>query len=154
MALGTVLPTWPALVFTYLEPVALIMGWHSATFDPQSFVLKQVPTTTPSSLTPVSASALCLSYAAGNVYLLLGLIAILCTAITHEARVAKYYLFFVALGDLGHIYASYRAMGPEIFWDFSGYNDMMWGNIGGSAFLHVNRLATILGVFGRLGPRA
>lgn len=56
----------------------------------------------------------------------------------------------IALGDLGHIYSSYKVMGPEIFWNFNEYNDMMWGNIGVSAFLHVNRLATVFGVFGRV----
>jgi hypothetical protein len=29
----------------------------------------------------------------------------------------------------------------------------MWGNIGFSAFLHVNRIATVLGVFGRIGRK-
>lgn len=44
-------------------------------------------------------------------------------------------------------------MGPKVFWNFNEYNDMMWGNIGVSAFLHVNRLATVLGVFGRVGGK-
>ena len=84
-------------------------------------------------------------------YVLLAGLAVLCTVITREARVTKWYLAMVALGDLGHIYASYRVMGPEIFWDFNLYNNMMWGNIGVSAFLHVHRVATLLGLFGRVG---
>ncbi|KAK7191170.1 hypothetical protein DPSP01_008894 [Paraphaeosphaeria sporulosa] len=148
MALGTVLPFWPALLFTYLEPISLLLGWDAAWNSPSAFVTRQLPSTT---LTPVPAGALVLSHTTGNIFVLLAALAILCTAITRDARVAKYYLLFVAAGDLGHIYSSYVVMGPKVFWDFSAYNDMMWGNIGVSAFLHVNRLATVLGVFGRFG---
>lgn len=38
-----------------------------------------------------------------------------------------------------------------MFWNFAEYNDLMWGNVAASAFLHVNRVATVLGVFGRFG---
>ncbi|KAJ4349787.1 uncharacterized protein N0V89_008405 [Didymosphaeria variabile] len=147
MALGTVLPFWPALLFTYLEPISLILGWNAAWNSPSDFITKQLPTPT---LVPVPDAALVLSYTTGNIFILLALLAVLCTAITRDARVAKYYLLFVAAGDLGHIFSSYKVMGPEVFWNFNQYNDMMWGNIGASAFLHVNRLATVLGVFGRI----
>lgn len=99
----------------------------------------------------VPESALILSYTLGNVYLLLGGLAILCTVLTRDARVTRWYLFMVACGDIGHIYASYRVMGSDVFWNFGGYNDMMVGNIAVSAFLHVNRILTLLGVFGQVG---
>lgn len=99
-------------------------------------------------------AAVILSYTLGNIFLILAAVAVLCTAITRNARVAKYYLFIIALGDLGHIYASYRVMGKETFLNFNEYNDMMWGNIGFSAFLHVNRGATLVGLFGRVGAKA
>ncbi|KAF2115726.1 hypothetical protein BDV96DRAFT_492708 [Lophiotrema nucula] len=150
MALGTVLPFWPALLFTYLEPISLIMGWNAAWNSPDTFVQRQVPTST---LVPPSAGALCLSYTTGNIFILLAGIAILCTAITRENRVARVYLFIIACGDLGHIYSSYKAMGPEAFWNFNDYNEMMWGNIGVSAFLHVNRGLTLIGAFGRFRGR-
>lgn len=63
----------------------------------------------------------------------------------------KWYLFMVACGDIGHIYGCYKVMGPEVFWDFGGYNDMMWGNVGLTVFLNINRLATLAGVFGKIG---
>ncbi|KAF2177513.1 hypothetical protein K469DRAFT_732381 [Zopfia rhizophila CBS 207.26] len=153
MALGTLLPFWPALLFAYLEPISLIMGWNAAWNHPQSFVTKQVPTTPPT-LTPISSASACLSYTVGNLFFVLAAVAILCLVISRETRVAKYYLIFFALGDLGHMYSSYKAMPPGMFWDFGNYNDAMIGNIGISIFLHVNRWATLLGVFGRLGPRA
>ncbi|KAF2712405.1 hypothetical protein K504DRAFT_499505 [Pleomassaria siparia CBS 279.74] len=152
MALGTVLPFWPALLFTYLEPLALISGWNLAFFHASDFVNNQHPTVT-STIAPVGPGAEVLSLATANIYLLLGAVAVICTAVTKEARVAKAYIFAVALGDLGHIYSSYAVMGPEIFWDFNKYNDMMWGNIGFSLFLHVNRVLTLAGLFGRVGRK-
>jgi hypothetical protein len=77
----------------------------------------------------------------------------LCTVITRDANVTKWYLAMVAMGDLGHIYSNYMVMGPEVFWNYGEWNDMMWGNIGFSAFLHGNRVATLLGVFGKVGRR-
>jgi hypothetical protein len=102
-----------------------ILGWHSAYFTPSDFVSRQLPTTTTTALTPVPKTAEILALSLANVYLLLGGIAILCTAITREARVVKGYLFIIALGDLGHIYASYQVMGPSMFWDFANYNDLV-----------------------------
>ncbi|KAH7139288.1 hypothetical protein B0J11DRAFT_564095 [Dendryphion nanum] len=153
MALGTILPFWPALLFTYIEPLSLLLGWNDAWNHAPGFVTRQLPATTASALIPAHPGALILSYSVGNVFLVLAGIAIVCTAITREPSVAKGYLLVIALGDLGHIYASYKQMGPDVFWNFGGYNDLMWGNIGASAFLHVNRLATVLGVFGRVGRR-
>lgn len=69
---------------------------------------------------------------------------------TPHAKVARYYLIAVAFADLGHIYAVYRGMGPAGFWDFGQWNDMVWGNVGASTFLNINRWLTVLGVFGRL----
>ena len=114
---------------------------------------RQLPPTTASALIPAHPGALILSYTIGNIFVLLAGIAILCTVVTREPRVAKGYLLIIALGDLGHIYSSYKQMGPAVFWNFNEYNDVMWGNIGVSAFLHINRLSTVLGVFGRVGPR-
>ncbi|OCK85778.1 hypothetical protein K432DRAFT_377289 [Lepidopterella palustris CBS 459.81] len=147
MALGTLLPYWPAILFAYLEPLSLLLGTQTAWTDPTRFATTQVP----DDGTILTPSIACLSYTIGNIFLLLLLVAVLCLFISREARVARFYLLFVALGDLGHIYSSYRAMGPRKFWDFGNYNDIMWGNIGASAFLCVNRVATLMGVFGAVG---
>jgi hypothetical protein len=79
--------------------------------------------------------------------------AVLCTIITRDAKVTRWYLAMVAFGDLGHLYASYSVMGTQVFWDFGRYNEVMWGNVGITLFLHINRLATLLGLFGRVGRR-
>jgi hypothetical protein len=118
--------------------------------DPKQFYLDQVPASiiaqTAQSATFSPQSEL-LVLLLGNVYLLLALLAVVCIWTSHRS-VSNYYLLAVALADLGHIYAVYRVWGTA-FWDLNQWNDMMWGNVGVSAFLHVNRLATVLGVFGR-----
>ena len=99
--------------------------------------------------TKFSPQAEVLTLQAGNVLLLLGAIAVICS-FTNHPEIAKWYLIAVAFADYGHIYASYRGMGQD-FWDVSTWNDMAWGNVGVSAFLNVNRILTVMGVFGRIG---
>lgn len=70
---------------------------------------------------------------------------------TTSRSVVRGYLAAVALADLGHIYAVYRVLEPEVFWDLGQWNDMMWGNAGVSGFLHANRVATLLGLYGKIG---
>ena len=81
------------------------------------------------------------------------LLSLLFTVVTREARLTKYYLAAAAVGDLGHIYASYKVMGSAVFWDLGGYNDMMVGNVVVSAFLWCMRVGTLVGVFGKVGRR-
>jgi hypothetical protein len=133
--------------------VSLLLGWNAAFNDASNFISRQLPETTTTAITPMPSSAIIMSYSVANVFLLLGGLAILCTVITRDVKVTKWYLGMVACGDLGHIYASYKVMGPQVFWDFAQYNDLMWGNIGFSAVLHVNRVATLLGLFGKVGRR-
>jgi hypothetical protein len=84
-----------------------------------------------------------------NVLLLLGAIAIIC-CFTTNVGTARWYLVALGLGDVGHVYATYRAVGPAYFWDVAGWNAMIAGNVGASAFLNVNRWLTLLGAFGAL----
>lgn len=133
--------------------VALLLGVHAVCSDPSTFVSEQLPSTLANAATPIPSSALILSYTLGNIFLLLAGFAVLCTVWTRDAGVTKGYLFIVACADLGHIYSSYQVMGPKVFWDFQNYNSMMWGNIGFSAFLHVNRGLTLIGAFGKVGRK-
>lgn len=71
-----------------------------------------------------------------------------------DSAVARGYLVVVAIADLGHIYSSYLGMGEKYFLDLNSWNQMAWANIGVSVFLCLNRLATVSGVFGRIGGRA
>jgi hypothetical protein len=78
------------------------------------------------------------------------LLSFLFTVVTRDTRLTKYYLAAASVGDLGHIYASYKYMGSEMFWDWQGYNDMMMGNVIISAALWLMRMGTLSGVFGRV----
>lgn len=84
-----------------------------------------------------------------NVLLLLAAVAIVCCWTT-QVNTARWYLIAVAFADYGHIYSCYKGAGPDFFWNLGAWNDMMWGNVGMSAFLNVNRWLTVLGLFGKL----
>lgn len=60
----------------------------------------------------------------------------------------------VAIADLGHIYSSHLGMGEKYFLNLNSWNQMAWANIGVSAFLCLNRVATVSGVFGNMGENA
>ncbi|KAF2205616.1 hypothetical protein GQ43DRAFT_436845 [Delitschia confertaspora ATCC 74209] len=152
MTLGTLLPAWPALLFGYLEPAVVLKAWYDATTIPHTFTLAQDPTPR-SSTTPLNPATAVVSYSLGNLYLVLALFAVLVVHINRDPRVTKFYLFFLAIGDLGHLVSFYRALGEDVFWDWSRWNEMVWGNIVATMFLFVNRLSTLAGVFGRVGGR-
>lgn len=103
----------------------------------------------PSDLSP-QAEVLTLQFV--NILLLLAAVAVICCW-TKDKNVTWWYMVAVCFADWGHIYGVYRGVGKEVFWDVKGWNDMTWGSVGGSAFLHVNRLLTLAGVFGRWWER-
>jgi len=138
------------LLFGVLEPAALIWGFAILFSDPQGYVNMQVPSKIH---IPISAGSKTITLQLGNVYLLLAAIAVLCSFTKHGA-ISRKYLLIVALADLGHVYSSYVGMGDSYFWDVGSWNDMAWGNVGVSAFLCVNRIATVLGLFGKFGTTA
>jgi len=84
---------------------------------------------------------------------LLAGLAVVCCFIG-DAAVARAYLLVVGFADMGHIYSSYLGMGEKYFWDLNTWNQMAWANIGVSAFLCLNRFATVFGLFGKVGRRA
>lgn len=117
---------------------------------PDKYHADQVPNTSLSGHI-FTGQSLSVTLQLGNVFLLLAAIALIC-CFTPHAEIARRYLIVVAFADLGHIYAAYCGLGDKLFWDLSQWNDVAWGNIGVSAFLHVNRWLTVAGVFGKLGP--
>jgi len=146
-----VLPLWPHVLFGILEPIALVMGFYTVFSSPQEFHNRQVPSNVPNlNITPGTTI---ITLQLGNVFLLLAGLAILCCFTSHP-EIARYYLIIVAFADLGHIYSSYVGMGSTYFWDVGSWNDMAWGNVGTSVFLCINRIATVLGVFGRIRNKA
>lgn len=117
--------------------------------EPFAQYTAQVPWHTPAT-SEIEPQALALHLQLTNIFMLLALLALVCCW-TSSAGVARRYLVAVAIADLGHIWVAYKTTGPEYFWNPAGWNDLTWGNVGVSIFLHVNRWLTVAGLFGTLG---
>ncbi len=126
-----------------------VWGYFISLLHPDQYYTDQVPNAEASKLV-FTPQALSLTLQLGNVLLLLAAIAVICCWTSHP-EVARRYLIAVALADLGHIYAAYRGLGDTVFFNPAQWNDMAYGNIGASAFLHINRWLTVAGFFGKLG---
>jgi hypothetical protein len=116
--------------------------------NPHDYFAKQIPGGSPST-TSFSPQAEGVTLQLINVLLLLAPMAVVC-CFTRDPVTTKGYLFAVALADYGHIYATYRAVGAEVFFNASLWNDMVWGGVAVSAALNVLRWLTLLGAFGRI----
>lgn len=116
--------------------------------DPFNYFAAQAPNF-PVSVHEFSPQALSMTLQMSNVLLLLAPMAILCCWTKHS-EIAFWYLIAVGFADYGHIYATYVAVGPEYFGNPAGWNNMIAGNVGVSAFLNINQWLTVLGVFGNL----
>ncbi|EME45213.1 hypothetical protein DOTSEDRAFT_112227, partial [Dothistroma septosporum NZE10] len=140
------LPTYPLILFGIIEPALLIWAYTTGMRDPVRFFSDQAPnhTLAPTCFNP-QAEALTLQML--NVLLLLAPMALVCCW-NINTPTTKWYLMSVAVADLGHVYATYRGVGRAYFITPAGWNNLVWGNVGVSAFLHVNRLMTLIGVFG------
>ncbi|KAL4924875.1 uncharacterized protein BDV17DRAFT_294968 [Aspergillus undulatus] len=165
---STIFPTWPHLVFAVFEPISLIGGWLCPILDLQGFVLDQVPNSPSHSGNPspsasaaavmpgpkeveIHATSVALAYQLANLY---GLLAVLGAGVLHatsEPKVLRNYLVALAIADIGHVYVTYLAMGPDVFLDVARWNVLTWGNVGVTLFLFANRILYFLGVFGYAG---
>ncbi|KJF60328.1 uncharacterized protein CIMG_12880 [Coccidioides immitis RS] len=68
---------------------------------------------------------------------------------SYAAKVVQNYLIALALADVIHIYATHLRVGWDALIAVNKWNDWLCGNIGASTFLFVNRLACLLGIFGK-----
>lgn len=141
----SILPPLPRFVFTIFEPLALVAGWVSPTFDTVNFVRSQLPSTDavwPNPTTHVLALQL------GNVYGLLAMIGIGILYTTSEPKVVRNFLLACAVADVGHLYVTFAVMGYNDFVNIQGWNAMGWGNIGITAGLLLTRVLYLVGAFG------
>ncbi|KAK3307202.1 uncharacterized protein B0T15DRAFT_510502 [Chaetomium strumarium] len=146
------LPTFPLLVFGIIEPLLLVWAYIIGMGNPHEYLAKQIPGGSPST-TSFSPQAEGVTLQLINVFLLLAPMAVICCFSSDPATV-KGYLFAVALADYGHMYATYRAVGEEVFFNTSLWNDMVWGGVAVNATLNVLRWLTLFGAFGRIAPAA
>ncbi|KAI1417649.1 hypothetical protein F5Y13DRAFT_60805 [Hypoxylon sp. FL1857] len=139
----------PLTVFGVVEPLLLVWAYIIALQDLPAYYSAQAPNAPLAAGDQVPAQGLVLLLQLVNVYLLLAAVAVICSWTPH-ATVARWYLIAVAFADYGHIWACYRGVGPEVFWDVDQWNDMLWGGVGVSAVLNALRWLTVLGAFGAL----
>ncbi|KAJ5639530.1 uncharacterized protein N7484_007392 [Penicillium longicatenatum] len=143
----TIFPTWPHVIFGIVEPISLVAGSLSPIFDLNGFIYGQTPHVPAPTFEHPSSVAL--AYQLGNLYNLLFLVGVGVMHATTEPKVLRNYLIALAIADIGHVYATYIAMGWDAFVDVSAWNALTWGNIGATAFLFVNRVLYFMGVFGQ-----
>lgn len=129
------------------------MGALSPVFDLDGFINGQTP------LVPASASqhpsSVALAFQLGNLYGLLFLIGVAVLHTSTDPKVIRNYLIALAIADVGHVYATYFAMGWEAFIDIGSWNALTWGNVGATGFLFLNRILYFLGLFGQAqAPKA
>ncbi|OTA66478.1 hypothetical protein K449DRAFT_430788 [Hypoxylon sp. EC38] len=136
----------PLTVFGVVEPALLIWAYITALQNLPSYYAAQVPLSTTDAVPP---QGLVLLLQLINVYLLLAAVAVICSWTPH-ATITRWYLIAVAFADYGHIWACYRGVGPDVFWDVERWNDMLWGGVAVSAVLNALRWLTVLGAFGAL----
>jgi hypothetical protein len=91
---------------------------------------------------------LVMSYQIANIYGLVGLLAVGDIYGSSERHVVRNLITTLAVADIGHMYAMYAVIGLEAFLDVGSWSPVAWGSIGFTAFLFVNRVAYLLGVFG------
>ncbi|KAL9010011.1 MAG: hypothetical protein Q9173_005015 [Seirophora scorigena] len=144
--MSTVLPAFPRLVFTVLEPLACIGGYLAPILDTSYFAAAQVPTITP---TPFTSTTQVLALQLGNCYGLIALIAIGVLYATSEPKVVRNYLIACAIADVGHLWATYTVLGYGNFVDVKGWNSLAWGNIGFTLFLFMTRAGYLIGFLGK-----
>ncbi|KAL8655100.1 MAG: hypothetical protein Q9226_003176 [Calogaya cf. arnoldii] len=143
--MSSLLPPFPRLVFTILEPLATIGGYLASIFGTATFAGAQVPNITP---TLYTSTTQILTLQLGNCYGLIALIAIGVLYSTNEPKVLRNYLIACAIADVGHIWVTYHVLGYANFVDVRGWNSLAWGNIGFTFFLFVTRVAYLAGLLG------
>ncbi|KAF3397164.1 hypothetical protein DPV78_008037 [Talaromyces pinophilus] len=143
----TLFPTWPYILFGIVEPLSMVAGTLAPIIDTDNFIAGQTSLAHPPTL-PHHPSVLALNYQLANIYGLVGMLAFGVIYGTSEIHVLRNAVVALAIADLGHLYATYVAMGPDLYFDVASWSPVSWGNIGFTAFLFVNRVAYLLGLFG------
>lgn len=78
---------------------------------------------------PVTENSMVLAWQLGNMYLVLGFVAVALFTSTTEVKVIRRYLVALALGDVGHITSTCYALGMERLMKPAELNSMAYANI-------------------------
>jgi len=105
------IPLAYSALFLYFEPLAAIFGAITSHFSPELFLNTMSPTAVyaPSNQVVFDQVAATYTLFAFNEAVVL--------RVTDDIRVWKAILLGILLCDVIHLYASYIALGPAVFWD-------------------------------------
>jgi hypothetical protein len=143
MTLTHPVPAFYRLIFLWLEPVSIFTGAFYAQFMQSDYLHLTHASSAPGSSVPISTSIVLTQLA--NLYLGLGLLEALVLRATSELRVWRTFLFVLLVADIGHLY-SVAAVGKWVYWDYSRWNSIDWGNVPFVYFLALTRSLLLLGV--------
>lgn len=139
------LPTFPRVVFSIIEPFSLVAGFWGTLVDTPWFIAEQIPN---SDVLPVSEGATIVAWQLGNLYLLMAFMGLAILNTTSEARVVRAYLFVLWLGDIGHIGFTAYGLGVERMSNVTRWNTLTSANVAFTLFLFLTRSAYFVGLFG------
>ncbi|KAF9875285.1 hypothetical protein CkaCkLH20_07105 [Colletotrichum karsti] len=122
---GRVVPWAYRIFFLAIEPISALVGAYFAHFQQDKYLSLTHAASKPGVIP--QGTGIVLSQLA-NLYLLFALNEAFVLRATNDIRVWKTVLFVLLIADLGHLY-TVRSLGPEVYYDFTKWNAIDWGNV-------------------------
>jgi len=145
-------PAFYRLIFLWLEPLSTFAGAYYAQFMQSSYLDLTHAASAPGSSVPISSQIVLTQLA--NLYMGLGLLEALVLRATTDVNVWRRLLFVMLVADIGHLY-SVAPVGNWVYYDYSRWNSIDWGNVPFVYFLAITRTCLLLGLgFSRTADKA
>ncbi|KAL6866990.1 hypothetical protein J3F83DRAFT_98368 [Trichoderma novae-zelandiae] len=120
------LPLAYRLFFLLLEPISALVGAYYTHFHQHRYLQLLHGATAPAQLVPLGTSVAMSQLA--NMYLFFALNEALVLRATKDPRVWRAVLLVLLIADVGHLY-SMKELGPEIYYNVTGWNAGDVGNV-------------------------
>ncbi|KAI0199618.1 hypothetical protein F4808DRAFT_432279 [Astrocystis sublimbata] len=120
------LPLAYRVFFLVIEPISALVGAYYAHFRQDDYLRLTDDSSAPSSAIPLGTSIVLSQLA--NLYLLFALNEALVLRCTADLTVWKALLLVLLIADFGHL-LSVSARGASVYWDFTRWNAIDWGNV-------------------------
>ncbi|EXF79931.1 hypothetical protein CFIO01_05298 [Colletotrichum fioriniae PJ7] len=140
--IGLVIPLFYRVFFLGIEPISALVGAYYAHVRPDDYLQLTHAVSKPEIIP--QGTSIVLSQLA-NLYLLFALNEALVLRATSDLRVWKTVLFVLLVADFGHLY-TVRSLGPEVYYNFTKWNAIDWGNVPFVYFGASMRIAFLAGV--------
>ncbi|KAI1354615.1 hypothetical protein F5Y01DRAFT_273441 [Xylaria sp. FL0043] len=121
----TTLPLTYRVFFLIIEPISALVGAFYAHFRQDAYLSM---THADSATLPVPLGTSIVMSQLANLYLLFALNEALVLRCTSDMTVWKVVLLVLLVADFGHLH-SVSGHGASIYWDFTRWNAIDWGNI-------------------------